>query len=365
MTNETSFAGQPGQPENAGQPGQDCILITGSSGRIGAAFIHRHNQRFKEFAFDREGPPHPPESAEHIINCDVGSDESVRHALDETRRLGGGRIAAVFHLAAFYDFSGKPSPLYDRVTVEGTRRLLRGLQDFEVGLFVFTSTMLVHAPTEPGRLIREDDPLEPAWEYPRSKVETEKVLREERGNIPVLSLRVAGVYDDGCHSIPIARHIQRIHERKLTSYLFPGDPSRGQSFLHMDDLVEAMYLAVRRRAELPAESVVLLGEPDVMSFAELQQALGRLLHGRPWPIVRVPKAFARLGARLQEMAPGAGDPFIRPWMIDHADDHYALDISRAKELLGWTPKRSLRDTLHVMVAALKADPKKWYAENGL
>ncbi len=348
----------------SGTTERDCILVTGSSGRIGAAFIGRHEKRFTEFAFDREGPPHPPRSADHVIACDVGSDESVKEALEETRRLGGGRIAAVLHLAAYYDFSGKPSPLYERVTVEGTRRLLRGLQDFEVGLFLFTSTMLVHAPVEPGRLIRESDPLDPSWDYPRSKVATEAVLREERGRIPVLSLRVAGVYDDVCHSIPLAHHIQRIYERNLTGFLFPGDPERGQSFLHMDDLVEAMYLAVLRRAELPPESAVLLGESDVMSFAELQRDLGLLLHGKPWPFVRVPKAFARLGARLQELTPGL-DPFIRPWMIGHADDHYALDLARAKELLGWRPKRSLRETLPVMVAALKADPAKWYEENGL
>jgi nucleoside-diphosphate-sugar epimerase len=52
-------------------------------------------------------------------------------------------------------------------------------------------------------------------------------------------------------------------------------------------------------------------------------------------------------------------------MIDHADDHYALDASRAKELLGWEARHSLRETLPKMVAALKADPEGWYRENGL
>ena len=32
-------------------------------------------------------------------------------------------------------------------------------------------------------------------------------------------------------------------------------------------------------------------------------------------------------------------------MIDLADDHYDLDISRARTLLGWEPKHSLRETL--------------------
>jgi dTDP-D-glucose 4,6-dehydratase len=65
-----------------------------------------------------------------------------------------------------------------------------------------------------------------------------------------------------------------------------------------------------------------------------------------------------------EKLPGA-DPFIKPWMIDRANDHYALDITRARTQLGWGPKRSLRDTLPKMVSGLKADPLAWYRENEL
>ena len=58
-------------------------------------------------------------------------------------------------------------------------------------------------------------------------------------------------------------------------------------------------------------------------------------------------------------------PFIKPWMIDLADDHYALDITKARNVLGWEPKQSLRRTLPKMVAALKSDPVKWYRQNKL
>jgi uncharacterized membrane protein len=52
-------------------------------------------------------------------------------------------------------------------------------------------------------------------------------------------------------------------------------------------------------------------------------------------------------------------------MIDRANDHYALDITRARTVLGWVPKRSLRETLPKMIEALKADPIGWYRENNL
>jgi len=52
-------------------------------------------------------------------------------------------------------------------------------------------------------------------------------------------------------------------------------------------------------------------------------------------------------------------------MIDRANDHYALDITRARTVLGWEPKRSLRETLPKMIAALKTDPLGWFRENDI
>ena len=49
----------------------------------------------------------------------------------------GNEIASVVHLAANCDFLGKPSDLYDKITVKGTERLLKYLQDFEVEQFIF------------------------------------------------------------------------------------------------------------------------------------------------------------------------------------------------------------------------------------
>jgi nucleoside-diphosphate-sugar epimerase len=76
---------------------------------------------------------------------DLTNEESTRRGLQAIRDLNGDRIASVIHLAAYYDFSGAPSLLYDKVTVGGTRRLLRLLQDFKVEQFIFSSTILVQA----------------------------------------------------------------------------------------------------------------------------------------------------------------------------------------------------------------------------
>jgi nucleoside-diphosphate-sugar epimerase len=331
---------------------------------IGSAVVKRFAGPFTVIGFDTKRPQHLPPTAD-FVEVDLSSDESVGRSLRNVRERHGPQLASVIHLAAYYDFSGEPSPKYEQITVRGTERLLRGLKDFRVEQFMFSSTMLVHRPCEPGQRITEDRPLEPRWDYPKSKVQTEELIRQQHGDIPFALLRIAGVYDDSCHSIPLAHQIQRIYERRLTGHVYPGDPARGQAFIHLDDLIDAFWLLVERRGQLPRELTLLLGEPETLSYEELQRTLGWLIHGEEWETRQVPKALAKTGAWLQEHLPGVEEPFIKPWMIDRADDHYALDITRARTLLGWEPKRSLRDTLPKMVANMKADSAGWYRQNKL
>ncbi len=341
----------------------ETILITGSSGLIGYPLSQRLADQFGVVGLDRQGPPHPPPNVD-CVSVDLTSDESVQDGLTYVRERYGDTLASVLHLAAYYDFSGEPSRKYDEITVKGTQRLLRALQAFRVEQFIFSSTMLVHAPCEPGQRINEDWPLEPKWAYPKSKVETETLIRAERGSLPVVLLRIAGVYNDRCHSIPLAHQIQRIYERKLVSHVFPGHIAHGQSFLHLDDLIEAFVLLIKRRAQLPSELPLLVGEAETLTYDELQHQFGRLNHGEEWDTREIPKTVAKAGAWLQDAMPGE-EPFIKPWMINLADDHYVLDITRAHDLLGWRPKRSLRETLPLMISALNEDPLGWYREHKL
>jgi len=342
---------------------KDTILITGSSGRIGYPLAKRLAESFNVVGFDRRAPSHPPPSAE-CLYVDLTSDESLRRGLEAIRELHGNGIVSVIHLAAYYDFSGAPSPLYEEVTVRGTERLLRMLQDFEVEQFIFSSTDLVHAPSAPGQHINEDSPLQPKWPYPESKVKTEQVIHAERGKIPVVILRIAGVYNDLCDSIPLAQQIQRIYEHDITAYLFPGDISAGhQAFVHNEDVVDSIVLAVARRKKLSPEVTLLIGEPESPSYDELQRAFGQLIHGATWKTYAFPKLVAKVGAWAQEKLPLNRPPFIKPWMIDLATDNFELDITRAHKILGWKPKHSVRDTLPKMIPALQADPLAWYHEN--
>lgn len=343
---------------------KEVVIVTGSSGLIGAPIVEHLAKQFRVIGFDKESSLSHPLPMAECISVDLTDDKSVHEAFERVRLGYGEKIASVIHLAAYYDFSGKPSPLYDELTVRGTGRMLHELQDFQVGQFVFSSSMLVYEPNQPSERMKEDWPLKPKWAYPKSKVETEKLIHQKHGKIPVVILRIAGVYDDKCHSIPIAHQIQRIYQRKLLGHLFPGDVAHGQSFIHLDDLLDALVKVVGKRNDLPEETTILLGEAETLSYQELQDSFGQLIYGKNWKTKEIPKIIAKVGAWLENLIPGV-NPFIKPWMIDLADDNYTLDISHAQKLIDWQPEHSLRETLPKMTAFLKHDPAAWYHANKL
>jgi len=360
------------RPAAAKRPdaGHPLVLITGSTGAIGSRLAEALGNDFEVVGIDLKC-----DGANHECHAvDLSSEESLREALAAVERRHGRRIASVVHLAAYFDLTGEPNPLYQKVNVEGTRRLVRALGRFEVEQFVYASTMLVHAPSAPGIPIAEDSPLEAKWAYPRSKLAAENALRAEHGDMPIVLLRIAGMYTDECGSPFLAHQIQRIYERRMTGSVYAGDAARGQSFIHIDDLVALVKAIATRRGELPPELPLLAGEPTVMTYEALQNQLALQLHGETeWQTHELPRPVAKAGAWLKEkmepLVPDAIDrgeaPFVKPYMADLAEDHYELDISRVQALLDWSPQHRLRDALPGMVRALKRDPLGWYKAHRL
>lgn len=350
----------------ANEQHKPALIIVGSTGLIGSHLVNHFAETYRVFAMDIKSPEDLPEGAE-FISIDVTSDERVHDAMHEAASRSEGPIAAVIQLAAYYDFAGDPSELYDKITVEGTRRALRVAQEISAEQFIFSSTMLVHRATKPGRPFNEDRPLEAKWPYPQSKVKTEKLIRAEHGNLPAVLLRIAGAYTDVCDSLPLSHQIQRIREQRLTSKVYPGDTRCGQAFVHIDDLTEAFCKTVENRHLLPNDAFpILIGEPETPGYGQLQKEFARRILGvSDWETREIPKALAKSGAWLQENMPGVDDPFIKPFMVDLADDHYELDISRAQERINWSPKRRLLQTVPSMIENLRTDPEAWYRRHGL
>ena len=148
-------------------------------------------------------------------------------------------------------------------------------------------------------------------------------IRRHHGDVPFVLSRMAGVYDDYCHSIPLAHQIQRIYQHQFLGHLFPGHPSHGQAFVHLDDLIEALSptcaapegitpsvdLADRR-----AGDIKLPGNPARTRKPYSWTELGDLCH---------PQDACQGRDVAQTVISGHEDPFLRPWMMDRAEDHYA------------------------------------------
>lgn len=342
---------------------RDVVAITGASGYIGAAVVARLAERYQVVALDSHPPSHSAENVEHV-DLDITSDSSVTAAVAKLRARNAGRIASFIHLAGYFDLTGEPNQKYYEVNVAGTERLLRALQTLQLEQFLFVSSLLVHAPGRHGEPINEDWPLASPFPYPLSKIETEALLCREHGDVPLVLLRPAGVYDDLCHSAFLSHQIARIYERQLISHVYPADLDTGQPFIHLDDLIDVLTRVVERRRDLPAELPLLVGEDQTPSFGQIQDELGRLIHGESWSTMEVPAVVAKTGVWVENEVLDEA-PFIKPWMVEMSDDHYEINITRAKTLLDWQPKHTLLDTLPKMIAALKRDPSGWYRANKL
>lgn len=342
------------------------ILMTGGSGLIGNYLINRLADEFRLVIFDLN-PPAADHQNVTFIKADLTDDESTAAALEQLQSDFGSQLTSILHLAAYYDFSGEPSPLYQDLTVEGTRRLLRQLRkkQFHAEQFVFSSSLLVMR-SKPDGQVDETDETIGSWDYPASKLKAEQVIQEEAPPIPIVVHRVAAVYDEKCHSLPLSQQIARIYEKQLESYVFPGNESHGHSMIHLADLADCFAATIEKRRELGPNELFLIAEPDVMTYGEFQDKLGELIHGKEWTTVRIPKFVAKTGAYAKNLMASEDDPeFIKPWMVDHADDNYNVDTSHAEEKLGWTAKRRIRDTLPAIVDYLKNSPREFYEQHGL
>src|SRR5688572_3420761 len=89
------------------------VLVTGSSGLIGTRIIERLSADYQCVGLDKIGNPRANIKSENIC-FDITDPLSIDRALERVKFAYGNEIASVIHLAAYYDFAGEPSDLYDK-----------------------------------------------------------------------------------------------------------------------------------------------------------------------------------------------------------------------------------------------------------
>lgn len=344
---------------------KEVIVISGCSGRTGWRVAHKFaDPRFLVVGLDIVMPKISTTNFEFIA-CDITSEQQVSAAMQMIRKKYGERVASVVHLASNFSANFGNWQLDDNVTVKGTENLINAALTFQTEQFLFVSSLYVYVPCEPGQKINEHWPVGPTWEFPRAKLLAEEILQKNHDKIPLVILRRGCTYDTLCHSMPLSHQIQRIYERQSSAFFFPGNLTHGTPFVHLDDVADAIWLAVQRRFGLPKETVMIVSEPETVSYGELQKVIGLLCYGEECKTWTIPKWLAKFVIRASNKLPFGSKIDIKEWMIDQADHNYSCDISLIQDKLGWAPKHTFRQTLPKMIAALKENPLTWYRENNL
>ena len=344
---------------------KEVIVISGCSGRTGTRVAHKFaDPRFLVVGLDVLAPKISTTNFEFIA-CDITSEAQVAAAMQHIRKKYPEQIASIVHLASQFDKNQQNLQLYDEVVVQGAKHLMQAALSFKTEQFIFASSMHVFMPCEPGQKINEHWPVGPLWDFPRSQAKAEELLKSQHAHIPLVILRKGSTYDSLCHIMPLAHQIQRIYERSSTSFFFPGNLAHGAPCVHLDDVADAIWLAVQRRFGIPKETTMIVAEPETVSYGELQKVIGLLCYGEECKTWTIPKWVAKFAIRACDKIPFLPKTDIKEWMVDQADYNYSCDISLIQDKLGWAPKHTFRQTLPKMIAALKENELAWYRENNL
>ena len=173
------------------------IFLTGATGYIGKQLAFRLvNSGYTVHALVRE--PGKAGNLAHpnlkLFKGDVNDCDSIRKAIDGCER--------VFHVAAFARLWARPSDLFFKVNVDGTRNILEAAADKNISRFVYTSSTAVFGNSfnEP---LSENDPRTIGFnsDYDLSKCMAERlVLDYARKGLCALIVNPSRVYGPGNES---------------------------------------------------------------------------------------------------------------------------------------------------------------------
>ncbi|MBA2361145.1 MAG: SDR family oxidoreductase [Actinobacteria bacterium] len=267
---------------------------------------------------------------EHIRDEDfvfVYHDVLERIEIDEP-------VDLVFHLAALASpIDYLRQPLHSlKVGSYGTHNAL-GLAKWKRARFLLASTSEIYGDPkvhpQPEDYWGNVNPTGPRGVYDEAKRygEAMTMAYHRQQGVDTSIVRIFNTYGtrmrpyDG-RAIPTFLR-QALEDKPLTVF---GEGAQTRSFCYVDDLIEGLYLLAMSEEHLP----VNLGNPGEFTILELAETVIRIT-GSKSEIVR-------------EALP-VDDPQIRQ-----------PDITRAKEILGWTPEVELEEGLRRMLPSLGREP---------
>lgn len=301
------------------------ILVTGGSGFVGSALIKRLLSEHRDIlAVGRSDVNLPVETVKVSSFSELG-------ALGQ--RLGS--IDVVVHCAArahiMNDDTVDPLAEYRKVNVDGTLNVARHALEVGVKRFLFVSSIKVNGEhTPPGRPFTEEAAPAPEDPYGISKYEAERELQAlcAETDMELVIIRPPLVYGPGVKG-NFASMI-RLMEKGLPLPL--GAVRNKRSLVALDNLVDLIVTCVDSPAA--ANQVFLAADGQDISTTELLRNVANAM-GKPARLLPVPSGLLMLGASL----------FGKKAVAKRLLGSLQVDISKARELLGWQPPVSVEEGL--------------------
>ena len=324
------------------------VAVTGATGNVGTALLRRLTDPASGVAevrgLARRQPPGTPPYDRvrwHLVDIGTSTSGTLLPAFLEG-------VDAVVHLAWALQPGREPERLR-QVNVDGTRRVVSAAVAAGVRHVVHMSSLGAYAPAAVGQRVAEDWPVTgiPSAQYSRDKSDAERVVREvvgRRSDVtltvvrPTLVLQPVASSSIGRYFLgPLVYGAARALPDAVGRLLPLPAPALQVGFVHADDVADAIVRMLDRRAAGPFN---LTADP-LVDAGELARILGTRRLPVPAPLVRT-ALWAAFHTRLVPTEPG--------W-LDIALRAPALDSSRARTVLGWTPEHPGDEALREFLAA--------------
>jgi UDP-glucose 4-epimerase len=307
-------------------------LITGGSGYIGSRLVAALSAR---------------DDVERILICDVRPPAvyrpgvayrslDVRDAGAVRAAVGEERPDVVVHLAFVLNPIHDEALTYE-IDVGGTHNVLEACSAADVGQVLVTSSSTAYGafPDNPVPLT-EEHPVRgvAGFEYARDKAESDRLCQLWGLRHPDRVMTIVRP------CIVFGPSVDNYLVRLWTKQPFQADfglPDPGIQFVHEDDVVSAVLALLDGRC---AGAFNVAGD-GVMPVEECASIVG--LPRRRVPL-RAYRRFASVMWRLRasEAPPGSLDFAVYPWIVSAA---------KLKEVAGWEPRFSSRETFEITMRA--------------
>jgi nucleoside-diphosphate-sugar epimerase len=301
------------------------VLLTGVSGLVGGRVASRilEDQDIELTVVARKRLLENPSYVSVIRIPTLDDQTNWSTSLDQ--------MDVVVHAAARVhvtnDQSADPLCEYRKVNVQGTLNLARQAAQAGVRRFVFVSSIKVNGEaTLPDHPFTADDEPAPLDPYGLSKMEAEQGLREisAQTGMEVVIVRPPLVYGPG-----VKANFASMMRWVASGVPLPlGAIHNARSMVALDNLVDLLVTCLKHPAAVGQTFLVSDGE-DVSTTQLLRRTAQAM--GKPARLLPVPANLLELGATLL----GKRD------VAQRLCGSLQVDISKTRQLLGWSPPLTL------------------------